>query len=71
MRINKKHEGELLKWFYYKFWKTNILLLKALRRLGQTISENLNINYFDEANTSKHHIIRHFKKDAEPQMFIN
>ena len=35
--------------------------IQELRKLGQTIAENLNINYFDEANISKHHVIRHFR----------
>ncbi|KAI8617346.1 hypothetical protein BC830DRAFT_117992 [Chytriomyces sp. MP71] len=37
--------------------------LEKLRRLGQKIAGNLNINYFDHANTSKHHVIRHFRTD--------
>nr|KAJ3421819.1 hypothetical protein HK105_002181 [Polyrhizophydium stewartii] len=35
--------------------------LEELRKLGQRIASNLNINYFDEANISKHHVIRHFR----------
>ncbi len=32
-----------------------------LRLLGQYIAQNLNINYFDDSNTSEHHVIRHVK----------
>ena len=30
-----------------------------LRLIGQYLAQNLNINYFDDSNTSEHHIIRH------------
>lgn len=36
--------------------------LSNLRRLGQQIAENLNINYFDELNMSRHHIVRHTRR---------
>ncbi|KAI9206883.1 uncharacterized protein BJ171DRAFT_641686 [Polychytrium aggregatum] len=39
--------------------------LEAMRTLGQKIAENLNLNYFDESNTSQHHVIRHFRSDAK------
>jgi hypothetical protein len=35
--------------------------LKELRKLGQAIANNLNINYFDENNSSDHHVVRHFR----------
>ena len=35
--------------------------LDEIRRLGQQIATNLNINYFDEANISKFHVIRHYR----------
>ncbi|KAI8919594.1 hypothetical protein BC831DRAFT_481121 [Entophlyctis helioformis] len=37
--------------------------LDELRQIGQRIASNLNLNYFDEANISKHHVIRHFRND--------
>ena len=30
-----------------------------LRLLGQYLAQNLNLNYFDDSNTSEHHVIRH------------
>ena len=36
-----------------------------LRSFGQLIALNLGINYFDEANTSAHHQVRHFKPDRQ------
>ncbi|KAI9354605.1 hypothetical protein DFJ73DRAFT_827151 [Zopfochytrium polystomum] len=38
---------------------------EKLRKLGQQIAANLNLNYFDEANTSPHHVIRHFRSDKQ------
>eukprot|EP00128_Syssomonas_multiformis_P010478 Colp12_sorted_trinity150504_noHs@25466 len=35
--------------------------VEAMRSLGRKLAENLNINYFDEQNVSKHHVIRHFR----------
>ncbi|ORZ38789.1 hypothetical protein BCR44DRAFT_34940 [Catenaria anguillulae PL171] len=35
--------------------------VNELRRLGQLIAANLNLNYFDEANSSEHHVIRHLR----------
>ncbi len=58
------------KWFYlvikgYEAERITICApttnLEEIRRLGQQIGLNLNINYFDEANISKFHVIRHFK----------
>lgn len=40
-----------------------------LRVLGQQIAENLNINYFDEANISPHHIVRHVRLDRNVLSF--
>ncbi|KAJ1504676.1 hypothetical protein HMI55_001918 [Coelomomyces lativittatus] len=33
----------------------------AGNRLGQQIAFQLQINYFDEFNTSEHHVIRHYR----------
>ncbi|KAJ3109204.1 hypothetical protein HDU97_008603 [Phlyctochytrium planicorne] len=51
---------------------------EKLRKLGQTMAANLNLkysfilmqsltfpSYFDEANTSQHHVIRHFRSDKQ------
>ncbi|KAG9395891.1 Protein of unknown function DUF4579 [Carpediemonas membranifera] len=37
--------------------------LQNLRKLGQQIAANLNINYFDELNMSRHHVIRHTRRN--------
>jgi len=37
--------------------------LKLLRKLGQKLAKNLNINYFDEANVSVFHNVRHWPAD--------
>ncbi|KAI9352723.1 hypothetical protein BDR26DRAFT_849752 [Obelidium mucronatum] len=39
--------------------------VEKLRKLGQKIAKNLNLNYFDDANTSPHHVIRHFRMDKQ------
>ncbi|KAI8805669.1 hypothetical protein BJ742DRAFT_819604 [Cladochytrium replicatum] len=41
-----------------------------LRELGKLIAENLNLSYFDESNSSPHHVIRHFRPDKNPFSFI-
>jgi len=38
--------------------------LKSLRRLGQKLAKNIKINFFDEANISIHHKIRHYPENA-------
>eukprot|EP00002_Diphylleia_rotans_P021915 TRINITY_DN4276_c0_g2_i2.p1 TRINITY_DN4276_c0_g2~~TRINITY_DN4276_c0_g2_i2.p1 ORF type:complete len:200 (+),score=38.56 TRINITY_DN4276_c0_g2_i2:54-653(+) len=35
--------------------------IAAMREVGQKIAANLNINYFDEANISSFHVVRHFR----------
>ncbi|ORY48280.1 hypothetical protein BCR33DRAFT_714667 [Rhizoclosmatium globosum] len=39
--------------------------VEKLRRLGQKIAGNLNLNYFDDMNASPHHVIRHFRMDKQ------
>ncbi|GKT24262.1 Protein of unknown function DUF4579 like protein [Aduncisulcus paluster] len=46
-----------------------------LRELGKKIAKNLNINYFDPTNMSKHHVLRHqrrseFVRDAEEDQIV-
>eukprot|EP00741_Cyanophora_paradoxa_P001900 tig00000523_g1840.t1 len=33
--------------------------MEEMRELGQRLAEGLGINYFDEANVSQHHVVRH------------
>ncbi|KAJ3372103.1 hypothetical protein GGF31_002365 [Allomyces arbusculus] len=35
--------------------------MQEMRRLGQLIAANLNLNYFDENNSSEHHVLRHLR----------
>ncbi|KAI9145197.1 hypothetical protein BKA69DRAFT_547094 [Paraphysoderma sedebokerense] len=35
--------------------------VEELRKLGQLIAERLDLNYFDEQNSSEHHVIRHLR----------
>eukprot|EP00835_Amoeboradix_gromovi_P004973 NODE_427_length_8836_cov_0.452215.p4 type:complete len:202 gc:universal NODE_427_length_8836_cov_0.452215:7016-7621(+) len=38
---------------------------QQLRLLGQYLAQNLNINYFDDNNTSEHHVVRYTKSGLD------
>ncbi|KAI9184387.1 hypothetical protein H9P43_003440 [Blastocladiella emersonii ATCC 22665] len=42
--------------------------VNEIRRLGQLIAANLNLNYFDENNSSEHHVVRHLRVPRVPGM---
>lgn len=41
--------------------------LTGMRRLGQRLASNLNLNYFDIANVSPHHVVMHRKATKTPR----
>ncbi|KAI9217351.1 hypothetical protein BC828DRAFT_391388 [Blastocladiella britannica] len=62
-----------LKYYYLVFngFQMDVLRISGttsnvneLRRLGQIMANNLNINYFDENNSSEHHTVRHLRPMA-------
>eukprot|EP00003_Mantamonas_plastica_P013317 TRINITY_DN2327_c0_g2_i4.p1 TRINITY_DN2327_c0_g2~~TRINITY_DN2327_c0_g2_i4.p1 ORF type:complete len:286 (+),score=56.09 TRINITY_DN2327_c0_g2_i4:37-894(+) len=71
IRLRKKTAGGGGKFYYYLifngFQMEKLVLSKSsedakgLRLLGQQLANDLNINYFDDPNISKHHVVKHFR----------
>jgi hypothetical protein len=44
--------------------------MQEMRKLGQKIAENLNLNYFDVTNSSEYHVIRHPRPTKKHRHFL-